>query len=158
MHVDNAISSQAEGAVVYRVLRLSRVPLLAVAIGLSLIVAGCGSDSKKSDTGAAAAPPPATSSGPAQKVKLSADPGGALKFTTTTLHAKAGKVELVMANPSQIPHGIGVDGHGVDVDGPVVPGGKVSTATADLKPGTYDFYCTVKSHHQAGMEGKLIVK
>jgi plastocyanin len=63
-----------------------------------------------------------------------------------------------MANPSQIPHGIGVDGNGVDVDGPVVGPGKTSTATAELKPGTYEYYCTVKSHHQAGMEGTLVVK
>jgi plastocyanin len=157
MDEHNAIRNEAEGAVMYRVLRLSRVPLLAAVVGLALIVAGCGSDDKKDSSKTAAAAPP-TSSGAAEKVKVSADPGGALKFTKTTLHAKAGKVELVMANPSDLPHGIGVDGNGVDVDGPVVQSGKTSTATADLKAGTYEFYCTVKSHHQAGMEGKLIVK
>jgi len=146
--------------VVYRYLRFSRVPLLAVAAGLALIVAGCGSDDKKSDKSAAASPskPASVSKGPAQTVKLSADPGGALKFTKTKLEAKAGKVTLKMANPSQISHGIGMDGNGVDVDGPVVEPGKTSTATADLKPGTYEFYCTVKSHHQAGMKGTLTVK
>lgn len=145
----------------YRVLRLSRVPLLAAAVGLTLIVAGCGSSDKKdSGTTAAASPPaaPASSSGPVEKVKLSADPGGALKFTKTTLHAKAGKVELVMSNPSPEGHGIGVDGNGVDVDGKTVQSGGTSTATADLKPGTYNFYCTVPSHKAAGMTGKLIVK
>lgn len=58
--------------------------------------------------------------------------------------------------PSQ--RGIGVDGNGVDVDGPVVGPGKPPTATANLKPGTYESYCTVKSHQQAGMTGTLVVK
>ncbi|MGH2919388.1 MAG: plastocyanin/azurin family copper-binding protein [Solirubrobacteraceae bacterium] len=142
----------------YRYLRSSRVTLLALGAGLSLIVAGCGDDDNKSADKSAAAPPPAASTRPAQTVKLSADPGGALKFTKTKLEAKAGKVTLEMANPSQIAHGIGVDGNGVDVDGPVVGPGETSTATADLKAGTYEYYCTVKSHHQAGMKGTLVVK
>lgn len=138
--------------------RLSRVSVLALGVGLALMVAGCGDDSKGTSDKSAAAPPAAASKGPAQTLKLSADPGGALKFDKTSLTATAGKVTLEMANASQISHGIGVDGNGVDVDGPVVDSGKTSTATADLKPGTYDYYCTVKSHHAAGMEGKLVVK
>lgn len=63
-----------------------------------------------------------------------------------------------MPNPSKIAHGIGVDGNGVDVHGPTVGPDETSTATADLKPGTYEYYCTVKSHHDAGMEGALVVK
>jgi uncharacterized cupredoxin-like copper-binding protein len=37
-----------------------------------------------------------------------------------------------------------------------VTNGKASV-TADLKPGTYDFYCPVDGHRQAGMAGKLTV-
>jgi uncharacterized cupredoxin-like copper-binding protein len=36
-------------------------------------------------------------------------------------------------------------------------GGK-STVTADLKPGTYEFYCPVDGHKAAGMKGTLTVK
>jgi plastocyanin len=145
----------------YRYRRLSRVPLLVLGVGLSLIVAGCGSDDKKDSASSApprTAAPPAASKGSAQTIKVSADPGGALKFTKMTLHAKAGKVTLQMTNPSPLAHGIGIEGKGVDVDGKTVGSGGTSTATADLKPGTYEFYCTVASHHQAGMKGELIVK
>src|SRR5205807_752639 len=100
-------------------------------------------------------PTTAPAAGKASTVKLSADPGGALKFTTTSLKAKAGKVTVVMNDPSSagIQHGIAVEGNGVDKDGPTVsPGGK-STLAVDLKPGKYTFYCPVDGHKAAGMTG-----
>ena len=33
----------------------------------------------------------------------------------------------------------------------------VSKASADLKPGEYEFYCPVDGHKQGGMEGTLTV-
>jgi uncharacterized cupredoxin-like copper-binding protein len=39
-----------------------------------------------------------------------------------------------------------------------VQGGKTSTVTADLKAGTYKFYCSVDGHRAAGMEGTLTVR
>lgn len=135
---------------------LSRIPVVA-ALGVGLAIAGCGKDNNKSSS-SSPPPPPAAAATASETLHLMADPGGALKFNKTKLTAKAGKVKIVMDNPSQLPHGIGVDGNGVDVDGPTVGSGKTSTITADLKPGTYEFYCTVKSHHQAGMKGTLTVK
>jgi len=92
-------------------------------------------------------------------VQLSADPTGALKFNVSTLHAKAGKVTMVMMNPasSGVPHGISVEGHGVDQDGAIVKSGGTSMVTVTLKPGTYSFYCPVPGHEAAGMKGTLVV-
>ena len=42
--------------------------------------------------------------------------------------------------------------------GQVVQGGGDSKFTANLKPGSYTFYCTVPGHEQAGMKGTLTVK
>ena len=42
-----------------------------------------------------------------------------------------------MDNPSQVPHAVAIKGNGVDVDGKTVGNGETSTASADLKPGTY---------------------
>ena len=97
---------------------------------------------------------PATAAG---ELKLTADPTGALKFSTSSLKAKAGKVTIVLANPSPLPHNVAIKGNGVDVKGEVVLTGGSSTAAATLEPGTYTFYCSVPGHEAAGMKGTLTV-
>jgi uncharacterized cupredoxin-like copper-binding protein len=138
----------------------------------ALAVVGCGSSNNGSSGGSSAtssqSTAPATSStaakspaasGGGQKLSLSADSGGALKFDKSTLNAKAGKVTIVMNNPSSsgLPHAVAVEGKGVDKDGATASPGSTSTVTVTLKPGTYEFYCPVDGHKAAGMEGKLVV-
>jgi uncharacterized cupredoxin-like copper-binding protein len=140
------------------------------ALALSLTaVAGCGgSDNKKSTSNTTATtsttPKGATStsgtkpSAAGTTLTTDADPSGALKFTKTKLSAKAGKVTLKMKNPSPVQHAIGVKGNGVTQDGTSVGQGGVSSVTANLTPGKYEFYCPVDGHEQAGMKGTLTVK
>ena len=137
-----------------------RISLLAVApVAAALLIAGCGGSSSGGSSNAAATTTPMPSSG-GQVVKLSADPGGQLRFNTARLTAKPGKVTLRMTNPTSagMPHGISVEGHGVDSDGPTVAPGKVSTVTVTLKKGTYEYYCPVPGHKEAGMKGTLTVQ
>jgi plastocyanin len=77
-----------------------------------------------------------------------------LKFSTSTVRAKAGSVTLRMGNPSSFPHAIGIKGKG---KGKTVKKGGTSTYTTTLKKGTYTFYCPVPGHEAGGMKGKLIV-
>jgi len=141
--------------------RFLAVIAVSVAV-LATIAAGCGSSSNSStsSTGASATQPSGSASGGGQPVSLSADPNGALKFTQTSLTAKAGKVTIQMSDPSSsgIQHGIAVEGNGVDQDGPIVQPGATSTLSVNLKPGKYDFYCPFDSHKQDGMTGTLTVK
>ena len=132
--------------------------LLAGAAGaLTLATAGCGGGGGGGSTsGGSAAPSPAT--GASTKLNIKADPGGLLRFDKKTLQAKAGKVTITMANPSQLSHSVAIEGNGVDAEGQVVGPSGTSTASATLKPGTYTFYCTVPGHRQAGMQGTLTVK
>ncbi|MEA2308630.1 MAG: hypothetical protein QOG41_1614 [Thermoleophilaceae bacterium] len=150
--------------------RLAFLPIAASCA--ALVVAGCGSSSNSSDTSGGsqstttqAAPPTSTTTQPATggagaggSLKLSADPSGQLKFDKSSLAAKAGKVTLTMDNPSSVPHGIAVEGNGVDQNGSTVQQGGVSKVTVDLKPGKYLFYCPVDGHKDAGMKGTLTVK
>ncbi|MEA2473822.1 MAG: hypothetical protein QOE06_1737 [Thermoleophilaceae bacterium] len=150
---------------------MNRKLLVMVLALAALTLAACGSSKKKSsDTTAATttqAAPATTdttttttpsSGGGSSTVKLSADPGGQLKFDATALNAKAGTVTIDMNNPSDVPHAIAVEGNGVDKDGQTVQKGGTSTVTVKLKAGQYTFYCPVPGHRQGGMEGKLTVK
>ncbi|MCW3013732.1 MAG: hypothetical protein JWO02_824 [Solirubrobacterales bacterium] len=142
-----------------------RVMSVALASGTLLALGACGSSKSSSSstsssaTAAAATTTTAAPTGAASTVKLSADPSGALKFTTTKLTAKAGTVTVAMKNPSGsgVPHAIAIEGNGVDQDGKTVQPGGTSTDTLKLKPGTYDFYCPVPGHKAAGMTGTLVV-
>jgi plastocyanin len=93
----------------------------------------------------------------AGQLKLTADPGGALKFDKTSLSTKPGKVTIVLDNPSDLPHAIEVEGKGVEEKGKTVGKGGVSKVTVDLKPGDYEYYCPVDDHKGGGMEGTLKV-
>jgi plastocyanin len=78
---------------------------------------------------------------PSATYSLSAD-RSQLKFNKSTIRAKAGRVTLKMANPSSLPHNVGVKGKGTG---------------RTVNKGTYTFYCGVGSH-QRTMKGKLIVR
>jgi plastocyanin len=143
---------------------LSVIALLAA---LALIGAGCGGDDSSSGNSGSSSSNTSTTKqsnsgggggGAAQTLKLSADAGGALKFDKSSLTAKAGKVTIVMDNPSSLPHAIELEGNGVEAKGGTVGKGGVSKATATVKAGTYDYYCPVDGHRAAGMEGKLTVQ
>jgi plastocyanin len=95
--------------------------------------------------------------GKAQTLRISADAGGALAFDKDSLTASAGKVTIVMDNPSDLPHAVEIEGGGVEVAGETVMKGGVSKASADLKAGEYEYYCPVGNHQSAGMTGTLTV-
>ena len=101
---------------------------------------------------------PATTGGAAGETTLQnpADPRE-LRFSKSTLEAPAGTVTLVMENPSALEHNIAVRGEGVDEQGDVVGQDEESTVTAELEPGEYEFYCSVRGHEAAGMKGTLTV-
>jgi plastocyanin len=91
-------------------------------------------------------------------LRLSADPGGELRFDRRSLEARAGQVRVAMDNPSSLPHNVSIEGPGVDEEGETVGEGGRSTVRAELRPGEYDFYCSVPGHRQGGMEGTLTVR
>ena len=148
--------------------KLGLVPMLAVC---AVVALGCGNsdDDDGGDSGGGGSSGGYGSNGAKKEkekaggasggsqLKLTADPGGALKFDKTSLSTKPGKVTVVLDNPSDVPHAIEVEGKGVEEEGETVGKGGVSKASGELKAGKYEFYCPVDGHKQAGMEGTLTV-
>jgi plastocyanin len=87
---------------------------------------------------------------------IPADPTGALAFSFGKATATAGKVTIQMPNQSPIQHNIALKTP--PGNGPIVGHGGTSSFSITLKPGTYEFYCQVPGHEQAGMKGTLTVK
>ena len=127
-----------------------RASAAAALTAVALAVAGCGGG-KAPSSGT-----PATEAG--STLKLRAGPGTKLRFNPDTLRAKAGKVTIVLSNPTPLSHNVSLQGSGVDEHGETVGEGGTSRVSDALKPGTYTFYCSVPGHREAGMQGTLTVK
>ena len=122
----------------------------------ALALAGCGSDDNNG--GGSTSTPASGSSGGGRGATLdvSAPADGSLKFDQSTLTTKAGKVTVKFDNPASVPHGVTIEGNGIEQASDVVTSSDTSFSV-DLKAGEYTYYCPVDGHRAAGMEGKLTV-
>jgi uncharacterized cupredoxin-like copper-binding protein len=114
---------------------LTAFPLLAV------LVAGCGGGTA-----------PATAAGGSIKLTLTE-----FKYPTPTIELKADeKATLELKNTGTVEHDLKIDAAGLQV---LIQPGKTATRNlGPLKAGTYEFWCSVTGHKEAGMKGTLIVK
>ncbi|MFL5873519.1 MAG: plastocyanin/azurin family copper-binding protein [Solirubrobacterales bacterium] len=95
----------------------------------------------------------------AATLDFEADPSGSLAYITDKATAKAGKVTVNFTNTSPVPHDVAIeDEAGETIAETEVLAEGSDSATAELEPGEYKFFCTVPGHRQAGMEGTLTVK
>ncbi len=91
---------------------------------------------------------------------MPADPTGALAYKSKAAIANAGSLKVESKNASSVGHNIALKGPGGNelAKGPVIQGGAVSAFTAQVKPGKYEYFCTVPGHEAGGMKGTLTVK
>jgi len=142
--------------------------LLVLALASVALVACGGSDNSTttsaSETSGGAATEGSEKSGGGESgggstVDFEADPSGELAYTTTEATAKAGKVTIDFNNPQGLTHDVAIEDEGGETVGQTdLIAEEETSTTANLKPGTYTFYCTVPGHREAGMEGTLTVK
>lgn len=148
--------------------------LALVLASVALVACGGGSDNSSSTTattgggettsegageGAGAGAKEEGGGGAASTLEFEADPNGQLAFTTTEATAKAGKVTIDFTNPQALPHDVKIESSGgKEIGGTETVSEGSDSATVNLKPGTYTFYCSVPGHREAGMEGTLTVK
>jgi len=143
--------------------------LLALVIAsLALVACGGGGNDESSTTATTGAEETnatggeggeSSGGGAASTLEFETDPNGQLAFTTTEATAKAGKVTIDFNNPQALPHDVKIESsNGKEIGGTETVSEGSDSATVDLKPGTYTFYCSVPGHREAGMEGTLTVK
>lgn len=126
-------------------------------------IAACGSSSDDSsttsaDTGSASTSADTGSGGTAFTLKVEADPGGQLKYTKEELTAKAGDIFVEFSNPAPIAHNVAIaQGDKVLGETEIVTDSEATTSINGIEPGTYQYYCAVPGHREAGMEGTLTV-
>jgi plastocyanin len=119
----------------------------------ALALTGCGSsdDNSSGDSSSGSG-----GGGGGAGLDISAPKDGSKKFDKSDLTAKAGTVTVKFDNPSSVPHGVEIEGNGVEKASDVVTGADTSFSV-DLKAGKYEFYCPVGNHRAAGMEGTITV-
>lgn len=144
------------------------VALVLALAALGLVACGGGSSttaettaneatSESAEGGGAAAEGGSAGSGKA--IDFEADPNGGLAYTSNKVTAKAGKVIINFTNPQPLMHDVAIeDSSGETIAQTATIAEGSDSVRADLKPGTYTFYCTVPGHREAGMEGTLTVK
>lgn len=119
--------------------QITTLTLMLLAL-VALTLAACG---------ASATPTP-----PPLAVALKA---GDIMFDTTAITAKVGQpVTVTITNTGALEHSFVIDALDVKIEH-VQPG---QTGTATFTPteaGTFDFYCNVAGHKEAGMKGTLTI-
>ncbi len=132
--------------------------LTAVVALAGFTLAACGGDDDDGTTAAATTTTDtaAAGAGGGSTVDVSAPADGALSFDQKDLTAKAGSVTINFDNPASISHDVKVeDSSGSELGGTDLVSQGNATATVDLQPGSYTFFCSVPGHREAGMEGTL---
>ena len=142
--------------------RFLTLTAVVVVVGAALALAACGGSD---DTGTSAATTATSAetttggSGGGETVSFEADPGGQLAYTQTDVTAKPGNATIEFDNPASIGHDVVIeDESGKEIAKTDIITGSTTSTTADLKAGTYTFFCSVPGHREAGMEGTLTVK
>ena len=93
---------------------------------------------------------------PAQPTKIAVTETE-FKIALPSAQVKAGPVELDVKNAGQIVHDLVITGNGLTAGTPRFNAGQTKVLKVTLKPGTYDVFCSVPGHKQAGMDAKLAV-
>jgi plastocyanin len=135
-----------------RLVMLTTGVLVVATVTTAVVTAGTEGEGEGTSSGAAR-----TVSG-SSSVQLTADPTGQLAYDRKRATVQRGKFTLRLINRSQTPHNVTIAKGGKVVARTKTIQGATTSATANLAPGDYIFFCSVDAHRQAGMQGTLTVR
>jgi plastocyanin len=90
--------------------------------------------------------------------RLVADPSGVPAYEQKSGTVESGTVTIKFVNASTVEHNVTIAQGARQLGESDTINGADTELKVDLRPGEYEYYCTVDSHRQAGMEGKLTVQ
>jgi len=143
-----------------------RKSLALFAIVIPLVLAACGSDDSTSSTTSASDTSSTESTTEASTTASGGSgAGGTVAISETEFKldpsdptVKAGSVTFDVSNDGTTTHNLEVEGDGVEEETDDLDAGSSGQLTVDLKPGTYEIYCSIDGHKDLGMEGELTVQ
>jgi plastocyanin len=121
-----------------------------MAAGAAALVVGAGAGCGDDDDGGDALPAVDGPVSPSFDVSASE-----MKFDPDAVAVEAGQVAVTLTNDGSIQHDLRIDGAGLFLE---AGSGESVDGTVDLEAGSYQFFCTVPGHRDAGMEGVLEVR
>jgi uncharacterized cupredoxin-like copper-binding protein len=131
---------------------------MAITAALMLVLVACGASTSEGET-------PTTAGGSGTSA-----PGGGgtsttikvtekeFSITPNSVTAQPGKITFEIKNTGAVAHDITITVNGTEQASPLVQPGSSETWVATVTaPGTYDMFCSVPGHKEAGMNGTLKV-
>lgn len=135
---------------------------LSIALAITAIapfgLVACGGDDDEGSSSGSEPTETSSSSGGGSAVAISAVPDGSFAYEQDSAEAEAGSVTIEFDNPAALGHDVQIEGESGDLGGTDVITEDSTTATVELEPGEYTFYCSVAGHRDGGMEGDLTVE
>ncbi len=128
-------------------LRRTALVLLVLPV-LALSACGGASDAEEGGAGGTVA-----AQGPAEAQTATVVGNARLKFSPSTITAKAGTLALTLQIEGGVPHNLVFDADTIGEDINTISEGSATGTFEFPKAGTYDFVCTIHS----GMDGKVVV-
>jgi uncharacterized cupredoxin-like copper-binding protein len=145
-----------------RGLRVFLVVIVLLFVGMMSAMIVFGRESGEAEAGGATATETATTSTAPTQTAPSApiavkvtEVDFKIQLPKTTF--KAGPTTFQVTNSGKVPHDLVVKGNGVNAKTPLLNPGQSKTLKVDLKPGTYELYCSVPGHKQLGMDLHITV-
>jgi uncharacterized cupredoxin-like copper-binding protein len=139
-----------------RVLPLFILVTIALFVMMMTSVAVFGRESEETGAKEEKTATTATQTTPSKATKVTVDETE-FKITMPSTRLKAGAYEFDVKNTGKLGHDLVVKGAGVNTKTPVFGPGKTETLAVTLKPGSYNLYCSVPGHKQAGMDLNITV-